>query len=291
MTRGQTLIELLIAIGVFMVVIAGFSFLVLDSYASGRLAQEITMADFLAQEGVEAARSIRDNSWDSLITGNHGIAISGNNWVFQGAGEDISSVLASGSRRVTIEDLVPPDPDRRKVTSLVLWQFTPDRAQETRLVTYLTNWQKVNGEIKRPRSFADNGGRTTNEANAYDGTSSAPNDTFADTLTGYNNAPSITYYNWATTSYAYTSLILRVNRSAAGNVNDQWRIRYSTNGGGRWNDLEGYNSNNGPRGTVELTLLPTQNLSQLRVRIDTKRQGSSDGGHFYAYDIWTEGAY
>lgn len=119
--RGQSLIELLVAIAVFVIVVGSLSFLILDSYVSGRLAQEMTIADYLAEEGLEAVQSIRDNNWLNFNTGEHGLAISGNNWVFQGNQEDISSQLRGGVRKIIIEDI---GLDRKKVTSEVTWQFS-----------------------------------------------------------------------------------------------------------------------------------------------------------------------
>jgi len=137
---GQSLIELLIALGVFIVVISSLAFFILNSYVSGRLAEEITKANFLAEEGLETVRSIRDNSWQDLSEGYHGLAIFGNNWIFQGAQEDISSQLKEGIRVIEIENI---GSDRKKVTSQITWQFIEGRPQEVKLVTYLTNWQKV----------------------------------------------------------------------------------------------------------------------------------------------------
>lgn len=138
--KGESLIELLVAMGIFVVVVSSVAFLVLDSYVSGRLAKEITQANFLAEEGIEAVGSIRDNSWSNLTAGNHGLAISGNNWVFQAASEDMSLQLKEGIRTITIEDI---GSDRKKITSQIDWNFIKTRPQQVQLVTYLTNWQKI----------------------------------------------------------------------------------------------------------------------------------------------------
>ena len=81
---GQTLIELLIAIALFIAVVSALTYLILDSYVAGRVAKQATKANFLAEEGIEAVISIRDNDWSGLAAGDHGLAISGNNWVLQG---------------------------------------------------------------------------------------------------------------------------------------------------------------------------------------------------------------
>jgi Tfp pilus assembly protein PilV len=137
--NGQSLLELIIAIGVFVTVISGIALLILHSFVSVRLSAEISKANFLAEEGLEAVRSIRDDSWDNLTSGNHGLAVSASHWVFQGSSEDLSSELRGGNRVINIENL---DADRKKITSNVNWQFTENQLQQVKLITYLTNWQK-----------------------------------------------------------------------------------------------------------------------------------------------------
>jgi prepilin-type N-terminal cleavage/methylation domain-containing protein len=141
--KGQTLIELLIAIGIFVIAVTGLAYFILDSYVAGRLTEEITVANFLAKEGIEAARSIRDNDWSILSVGEHGLMISGNNWVFSGTEEDVSYLLGKGTRKIIIEEFSPVDPDRKKITSRISWEFTPARNQDVQLVTYFTNFAKT----------------------------------------------------------------------------------------------------------------------------------------------------
>ena len=135
--KGELIIELLVAIAIFVAVVSSISFLILDSYVSGRLAREITQANFLAEEGLEAVRSIRDNSWNQLSEGSHGLAISGNNWIFQGQEEDISSQLKEGKRIIEIKNLAF---GVKEITSRVVWKFAEGIPQEVKLLTYLTNW-------------------------------------------------------------------------------------------------------------------------------------------------------
>jgi Tfp pilus assembly protein PilV len=137
--KGQSLIELLVALAVLVLTISAITFLVLDSYVAYRAGREHTLATFLAEEGLEAARSIRDNNWDDLVDGNHGIAISGDSWIFQGTENDLSGQLRQGKREVIINTL---DVDRKEIQSKVSWEFNEVRSQEVVLVSYLTNWQK-----------------------------------------------------------------------------------------------------------------------------------------------------
>ena len=137
---GQSLVELIIAMGIIVLVISSVAFLVIDSYVSGRLSKETTQANFLAEEGMEAIRSIRDNSWDDISPGTYGLALSGSNWILQGSQEDVSFQLNEGIRIITIEEI---DLDRKKITSQVDWKFIETRPQQVQLITYLTNWQKI----------------------------------------------------------------------------------------------------------------------------------------------------
>lgn len=147
--KGQSLIELLIAIGLFVVAGSAMVFFILDSYVSGRLAEEIIAANFLAKEGMEAVRSIRDNDWSDLKVGEHGLMILENKWVFSGTEEDVGNLLGKGKRKIIIEDLSPPDPDRKKIISRIGWEFTPDRVQNIQLVTYFTNFTKAPSYVQQ----------------------------------------------------------------------------------------------------------------------------------------------
>ena len=141
--RGQSLIELLIALGIFVVIVSAVSFLLINGYLSDIQASQNSQAIFLAEEGMEAVRSIRDNDWEDLEPGSHGLTISENHWIFQGDSEDISDKLPQGKRVITIGDI---NEDRKKVISQITWELFPARSQEISLVTYLTNWQKVEEE-------------------------------------------------------------------------------------------------------------------------------------------------
>ncbi|MBU4369712.1 hypothetical protein KKG58_03025 [Patescibacteria group bacterium] len=137
--KAQSLIELLIALGVFVLVVTAINFLSLDTYIADRAGGERTQATFLAKEGIEAAISISDNNWEDLILGEHGLTISDGNWVFQGTEDDFSDQLTQGRRVITIEEDANCNTNCRKITSEVTWQLTSARPQTVTLVTYSTN--------------------------------------------------------------------------------------------------------------------------------------------------------
>lgn len=135
---GQSLVELLIAMGIFVLAVSAISSLILDVYLSDRVGREKMIATFLAKEGMEAVRSIRDSNWQNLTNGEYGLAILGGNWVFQGNQEEVSAQLRDGVRKIIVEEM---DANRKKITSQIIWKLTEARSQEVSLVTYLTNWK------------------------------------------------------------------------------------------------------------------------------------------------------
>jgi len=138
-SRGQSLIEVLVALGVFVVGIATIGFLVLDANISSRQGVERTQAILLAKEGLEAARSIRDADFDNLTAGTHGIALLSNQWIFSG----ISDVQDQFTRTITVTDL---DIDTKKVVSSVTWQFREARPGLVSFTYYLTDWNQTQGD-------------------------------------------------------------------------------------------------------------------------------------------------
>jgi len=134
--KAQSLIEMLVAIAIFIGGISLIGFLVIDAGIASRQSSERTRALSLAKEGLEAARSIRDNSFANLVNGSHGLALSANQWVFSGA----SDAQDQFTRSVTISEI---DSNTKKIVSNVNWQFSANRPSEVELATYLTNWQQI----------------------------------------------------------------------------------------------------------------------------------------------------
>lgn len=136
--NGQSLIEVLLALGVFTLGIATIGFLALDANVSTRQGVERTQAALLAKEGLEAARSIRDADFNNLIArpDPYGIVLSDNTWQFQ----DEPDTQDQFTRSVIIEDIGEKE---KKIISNVSWQFNPQRSNSVSLVTYLTDWQSA----------------------------------------------------------------------------------------------------------------------------------------------------
>lgn len=148
---GQSLIELLVAMGVFILVISGILFLALDSQVANRQGEERTKATGLASEGLEAAKSIKNRGWKYLTNGQHGLTGIGSFWEFAGTENNIEQF----NRQVTVEnvhrnengEIVETegniDFDTKKISSKINWSFTPERPSQVLLASYLTNWKST----------------------------------------------------------------------------------------------------------------------------------------------------
>jgi len=123
--KGQSLIELVVAMTIFVLVASTIAFLVIDVYVSDRAGQERTEATFLAEEGLEQARLVRDNNWDNLVS-------------------VPPETISKFTRTIVVEDL---DSNRKRVTCSIDWNLTENRSQNVSLVTYLTDWQSLTAVV------------------------------------------------------------------------------------------------------------------------------------------------
>lgn len=145
---GFFLIEFIVAVSLFAIIGGGAVAVILGSLSSSRLASEQTTASNLAAEGIEAVKSIKNQSWSAVTNGPHGISNAGNVWSFSGT----SDVTPPFTRVITVSDVNrlggaivtsggTLDPETKKVVSTVSWNFTPTRTNSVVLTSYLTNWQ------------------------------------------------------------------------------------------------------------------------------------------------------
>jgi len=141
-------------------------------------------------------------------------------------------------------------------------------------------------EERRPTDYTDEMGTTTPE-NAYDSNSSSSASFEYDSTKN----PAITYHTWQTTSNEYTALTLKILYSADAASDDTYAFYYSTNGGTGWIELVAPTSDEAIDVTVSTTVAPSQDLSQLQVKIVTAKSGQGDNAVLYTKEIWTEGTY
>ncbi|MEK6561178.1 MAG: hypothetical protein AABZ07_05540, partial [Nitrospirota bacterium] len=130
------LVEVLLAVSIFGLVVTVLTGGLIYGQQSTAMAGMRARTAILADEGLEAARNIRDENYANLTDGTFGLAISGNQWNFSGA-SDTTDVF---TRTIAIYAV---DANRKMVTSAVTWQQNPQRSGLAQTVTYLTNWRSV----------------------------------------------------------------------------------------------------------------------------------------------------
>ncbi|MFA5125033.1 MAG: type II secretion system protein [Patescibacteria group bacterium] len=143
---GFNLVEAILSVAVFGLMITALVGAWLYGQQSTAIAGQRSRAIFLAEEGLEATRNLRDANFSNLTAGSHGLVIAGNVWTFSGVSDLIDSYYR---RQISIR---PIDANRFQVTSTVAWQQTQQRWATITLATYLTNWQ-VQGTIASCSSY------------------------------------------------------------------------------------------------------------------------------------------
>jgi len=149
---GFSLIEIILAIAIFMVLAVTGITTILHSFSVNKLGEEQTNADLYAQEGLEAVRSIKNQNWTNLSAdvSTKGLQSSSGFWEFNET-EDVKDkytrqILISSVNRDVNGEITQSggtlDIDTLKVTSSVAWNFSGPRNDTISYSTYLTNFRK-----------------------------------------------------------------------------------------------------------------------------------------------------
>lgn len=147
---GLSVIEILVAMSIFLIIAASITAVILGSFQSSRLAKEEDRASFLAKQGLEAVENIRNQNWANLVDGNYGLSNSGGSWSFSGSSDVTDAkytrvILIESVQRDGNFDIVSSggtvDNHTKKITSTVSWNFSPTRQNQISYTNYLTNWQ------------------------------------------------------------------------------------------------------------------------------------------------------
>lgn len=147
--RGQSFIELIMALGIFSIVIGGIFSLFMSSRSLVTDSSAAYAATKYAREGIDAVSLMRDQNWDLVTEGTHGVTLSGTNWVFVGASDSQNGY----TRAITVTNTAAHS---KTVRSNVTWASSPIRPQSVVLETVLTNWEVtqaqnyVSGDWRQP---------------------------------------------------------------------------------------------------------------------------------------------
>lgn len=174
--RGFSVLEVILGTAMFAVFSGGIITLLLQGLETDRLAEEESIAGNYASEGLEALRSMKNQSFALLSgTGGAGVDRVGANgtWAFSGAstsfGKYVRTVSVLPVARDGSGNIVTtggtPDPLSWKVTSAVTWPVSSARTNTITLESSLTDWQKPLSPNRGMLVYGDGG--TTTDAIRY----------------------------------------------------------------------------------------------------------------------------
>lgn len=128
--KGFSLIEIMLAVSMVSVFVIIFITAIIDSQEVNLLTNKRNTATRLAEEGIEATRNIRDESFSNLIDGTYGITVISNKWSFVSSSDITNNEYTRSIKISTVNEKM------KQVESIVTWQ---QNAQRPGIVTLTTN--------------------------------------------------------------------------------------------------------------------------------------------------------
>lgn len=135
--KGFSLIEIILGVSIFALLSTAVIGSLIFSEQSKFIASQRQQALDIAEEGLEAARNIRDESYVSVLTGDNGLSTTSGRWLFSGTADVVGEIF---TRKVSVNQI---DNFRKKITANVTWDITPTRQGAVQLVSRLTNWKRT----------------------------------------------------------------------------------------------------------------------------------------------------
>ncbi len=145
---GFTLIELVLAITIFVIIAAGVAVPVVGNYLNDFENSKYVQANAVLTETWEAVRSIRNRDWSDITNGTYGLANGGGYWEFNGVSDVVDgytrSVTVSSAQRDGVGNLVASggiaDSDTKRIQVQVFWNPTPYETRSLEAESLLTNY-------------------------------------------------------------------------------------------------------------------------------------------------------
>ncbi len=131
------MIELLVALGVFVLSLSAAFSLFFGGQTISTDSANINLANDYAREGLDALRAIRNRNFTELLTGTHGFTFNGSEWLLSSTTQDTKDIF---TRQVAISK---GENDNIKIaTTTITWQSTdPARTESVTFVEQFANWE------------------------------------------------------------------------------------------------------------------------------------------------------
>ncbi|MDP4008575.1 MAG: hypothetical protein Q8P68_05285 [Candidatus Peregrinibacteria bacterium] len=132
--QASLLLEIIVSIGVFILIATSVVVMSLGSHTGTLRSEGRLEATAIAQQGVEAVRSIRDFDWTNLTVGAHGLSRVNGYWEFIGT----SDTIGAYTRSIIVTEI---SPDRKDVAVNVSWEVTTGVPNSLTMTSRFTDWQ------------------------------------------------------------------------------------------------------------------------------------------------------
>lgn len=165
--NGTSLLEILVAMGIFAVIASAGVSSVLLMNKSNRISTEDTKATLILQEGYEAVRAIKKQGWENLVNGTYGLGISADQFVLTGSSDTTDgytrSINITNAQRDASGNIVESggteDASTKKVEVVVNWVYSPGNTKNISNIFYVSNWEEpISGLADGMLVYADYSG-------------------------------------------------------------------------------------------------------------------------------------
>jgi type II secretory pathway pseudopilin PulG len=149
--RGQSLIEVIVAISIFALVSATLVSMVVGGYSASRQGGQSTEAEALAEQGIEAVRAIRDGAWNKNIYATSAVEVLGAEWAYTGEGS--TEIIGDYTRTISFNDVCRNssqdivdcpgdfvDAQTKQVVAKVSWMNLAGGTNSVEKIAYITDW-------------------------------------------------------------------------------------------------------------------------------------------------------
>lgn len=149
--RGFGLVELIIALGLFLIIVSVGAIGVVGSLSAQQSSETTSRARAVAQEALEATQFIREQDWSNLAVGTYGLDDTPGTWQFAGTSDTvgkysrsihITSVERDGSGTIVVSGGTT-DADTLKARVEVTWTDYSGRSRSYSQERYFTHWDKT----------------------------------------------------------------------------------------------------------------------------------------------------
>lgn len=134
--RGFSLVEVMLSIALFALVAGAFTGAIIYGQQTAVLAGQQARAALVLEEGLEAARNIRDADFNNLQDGTFGLVVNNGAWEFSGS-NDVTDIFTR-----TVEISPTASTSTKDILVTVTWQKGQQRTGELAASTRLGDWRE-----------------------------------------------------------------------------------------------------------------------------------------------------